>query len=131
MKAPLRHFVLTSGNLAIRNHDGIEADFLNPIGDEIHARAVIGLICIAGRVDEETGLGLVVPLRVTAGDALLIALIEDDVAIGDYLVRGVINGDFVRLQSVGSDARIDVAFANRDAALFRTGNGCFLLTTHI
>src|SRR5439155_15377155 len=117
-KAPLRHFFLTSGNLAIRNHDGIETDLLDPIGDEIHARAVVSLIRIAGRIDEETGLRLVVPLRVTAGDALLVALIENDVAVRDYLIRGVINGYFVGLQSVRPDVRVDIPFTNRDAGLF-------------
>jgi len=120
MKAPLRHFFFASSNLSIGNYDGIETDSLNPIGDEVHACAVVRLICIAGRVNEEARLGFVVPLRVAPGDALLIALIEDDVAVCDYLIRGVINGYFVGLQSVRPDARVDIPFTNRDAGLFRT-----------
>ena len=106
--------------MPIGNYDGVETDSLNPIGDEVHARAVVGLICIAGRVDEETGLRPVVPLCVAARDALLIALIEHNVAVCDYLIRGVINGYFVGLQSVRPNARVDIPFANGDARFFRT-----------
>jgi hypothetical protein len=44
------------------------------------------LIGVSGRVFKEAGLGSVIPFRVTAGDALLICLIEDNVAVGDYQI---------------------------------------------
>ena len=43
-----------------------------------------------------------------AGNALLIALIENDVSISYDFVGRVVDGDFVRLQSIGADARVDV-----------------------
>src|SRR5207237_9703403 len=120
VKAPLGHFFFASGNLPIDNYDSIETDSLNPIGDEIHARAIVGLICIAGRVDEETGLRPAVPLCVAAADALLIALIEHNVAVCDYLIRGVINGYFVGLQSLRPDARVHIPLPIGKPGYFRT-----------
>ena len=58
----------------------------------------------------------------TAGDALLIALIENHVAFSDDFVRGVVNRHFVGLQTICPDTRVHVAFANRNAIICRTRN---------
>ncbi len=95
---------------------------LDAVGSEINPRAVLGLIGEAGGVQEEAGLGSVVPLGARAGDALLVALIEHDVAFGDDFVSRFIDSHFVGLQAIGADARVDVSFVNKDARFFRSGN---------
>src|ERR1051326_4494576 len=85
MKAPLRDLFFTGRNLTIGYHDRVEADAFDSIRNKVHARAVVRLICISGRIHKETGLIFVIPFGMAAGDALLLALIEDDVAIGYYL----------------------------------------------
>src|SRR6185503_15058797 len=83
LKTPFGHFFITRRNLAIDYHNLVVSNLLDAIGGEIHARAVLRLIGVTRRVNKEAGLGLVVPLCMTARDALLIALIKDDVAFGD------------------------------------------------
>src|SRR5258708_29209657 len=111
-KAPLRLFFIARGHLAIDDDDRVEADLLDSIGGEVHARAVLTLIGIAGRVDEEAGLRLVIPFRTAPGDALLIALIENHLAFGDDFFGRFVNSDLVGLQAVRADARIHVALIN-------------------
>src|SRR5260370_12065879 len=96
-KAPLRSFFIARGHLAIDDDDRVETDPLDSVGREVHPRAVLSLIGIAGRVDEEARLRFVIPFRAAAGDALLIALIEDHVAFADHLVGRVIYSYFVGL----------------------------------
>ena len=59
----------------------------------------------------------------TAGNALLIALIENHVAVRDHQVLRVVGGYLVGLQSESADARIDGAFANFHAGFFCTSDG--------
>src|SRR5260370_22726884 len=96
-KAPLRLFFIARGHLAIDDDDRVETDLLDSIRGEVHPRAVLSLIGISARVDEEARLRFVIPFRAAAGDALLIALIEDHVAFGDHLVGRVIYSYFVGL----------------------------------
>src|SRR5216684_3314679 len=74
VKAPLRLFFVASSYLAIDDDDCVEADLFNSIRGEVHPRAVLSLIRVAGRVDEKAGLRFVIPFRAAAGDALQIAL---------------------------------------------------------
>src|SRR5437764_7398726 len=103
-ETPLWFLLVARGNLHVRQNDGSEIYSLDAIRDEVHAGAVIRLIGIARRVNKEPGLRLVVPFGMAAGDALLIALIENDVAVSDNQVRGVIDGDFVSLHPKSTDA---------------------------
>jgi len=120
-KTPLRFFFIAGGQLDVRQHNRREIDPFDPIGDEIHARAVARLICVAGRINKKSGLRTIVPFGVAAGDALLIALVENHVAVGDQEILGVVNGDLVRLQTISSDARVDIAFTDRDATFLGLG----------
>ncbi len=63
----------------------------------------------------------------TAGDALLIALIENHVAFSDNLVRRVVHSHFVGLQAIRADARVNVAFANQ-YAIFCLARNTFPVT---
>jgi len=65
-----------------------------------------------------------------AGNALLIALIENHVALGHDFIRGVVHGNFVRLQTVSADARIDVSFADGYARFFWSRYR-FLVTSYL
>src|SRR5439155_1830683 len=100
VKAPLRHFFIAGGYLDILGNDGIKADLINSIGGEVHPRAVLSLVGVTGRVDEVAGLGLVVPFRPAARDALLIALIENYVAFRHDFVGRLVNSYLVGLQSI-------------------------------
>src|SRR5690242_294072 len=99
-KAPLRHLFFARGDLAVVDDDRRQINSLDAIGSEIHPRAVLGLIGIARRVYEEAGLGPVIPFGVTSGDALLITLVKNDVAIGDDYIGCVVDRDFVSLQTI-------------------------------
>ncbi len=123
MKTPLGNFFIAGRDFAVDDHDRVEADFLNSIGSEVHSRAVLRLIGIAGRVNKEAGLGLIIPFGPAASNALLFALIKYHITFGNYLVGRVINGHLIGLQPVGADACVDVAFANRDMGPFGPGDG--------
>ena len=125
VKAPLRLFFIARGNLAIDDDDRVQADPLDSISGEVHPRAVLSLIGIAGRVDEKAGLRFVIPFRAAAGDALLIALIENHVAFGDDFVCRFVNRHFVGLQAVRADARVDIAFINFDNLTLRPTRSLF------
>src|SRR5258707_5517470 len=118
-KAPLRLFFIARGHLAIDDDDRVKADLLDSIGGEVHPRAVLTLIGVAGRVDEETGLRLVIPFPAAARDALVITLIANHVAFGDDFVGRFVNSDLVGLQAVRADARVDVALINFDDRALR------------
>jgi hypothetical protein len=98
VKTPLRNVFVTSGDLHVGGDDRVETDLLDAIRSEINTRAVLGLVCEAGGVDEVTGLGAIVPLAARAGDALLIRLIENDAAFRDDSVLGFVNRDLVCLK---------------------------------
>jgi len=51
---------------------------------------------------------------VAAGDALLIALIENDVAIGDGEVGRFKHRDFVGLQAISANADVNISVVDRD-----------------
>ena len=68
------------------------------------------------------GLGSIVPFGARAGDALLLTLIEYDVAFRNHFVRRFVDGYFVGLQTIGADARIDVSLINKNARFFWSGN---------
>ena len=48
VKAPFGNFFITCGDIYILSDDRVETDLLNSIGREVHARAVLRLICVAG-----------------------------------------------------------------------------------
>src|SRR5204863_3692697 len=62
---------------------------------------------------------LVVPLGARAGDALELALVEDDVAFGDDAVLRLVDRHLVGLQAIDADARVNVPFVDDDARLLR------------
>src|SRR2546423_1042258 len=111
-KAPLWNFFVTRSYLAIDNDDRVQAHPLHAICGEVHACAVLSLVRVARRVNKESRFSFVIPFSVAAGDALLIALIEDDVSVGYNFIRRVVNGDLVGLQTIRADARVDVSFAD-------------------
>src|SRR5262249_44365342 len=120
-KRPLRILLVAGGDFGVGQDNRREADLFHAIGDEVNARAVVRLVGITGRILEEARLAFVIPFGVTAGDALLICLIENDVAVGDDEIPGVVDGNLVCLQPIGADARIDVPLANLDAVLLWPG----------
>ena len=120
MKTPLRNVFIAGGDQHVGGDDRVETDLFDAIGCEIDTRAVLRLVCEAGGVFEVTGFGAVVPLATRAGDALLVCLIENDAAFGDYAILGFVNSDLVCLQAVSADADVDVAFVMSDARVFRS-----------
>src|SRR5258708_16697489 len=90
-KAPLRLFFIARGHLAIDDNDRVEADLLDSIGGEVHPRAVLTLIGISGRVDEEAGLRLLISFRPAPRDALPISLIPNHLAFPPPFFRPFLN----------------------------------------
>ena len=125
MKTPLRHVFVTCRHLHVHRDDRVETDLLNAIGGEIDTRAVLRLVGVAGGVDEVAGLRLVVPLGARTGDALLIALVENDAAFGDDSVFCVEDRYLVGLQTVRADTDVNVSFVNDNARVFRSGRVLF------
>ena len=97
MKAPLGNFLIAGGNLRIFRHDRVETDALDSVCREIESGAILCLVCKSRRVDKEARLRSVVPLGTRARDALLVTLIEYDVAFGDHTVRRFVDSDLVCL----------------------------------
>src|SRR5204863_4018359 len=75
-----------------------------------------------GGVLEEAGLGRVVPLGARACDALELALVEDDVALGDDAVLRLVDRHLVGLQTVDADAYVNVPLVDDDARLLRAAH---------
>ena len=65
----------------------------------------------------------------TARDALLIPLIENDITVRDHQVRGVIDSDFVGLQTIAAYARVDIPFTSSNQSILRTSR-CLRVAIH-
>ena len=111
METPLRNFFVAGSDFGILNDNCIEADFLDAIGSEVHPRAIVCAVRVSSGVNKEARFRFVIPFSVTARNALLIALIKDDVAVSDHLVGRVIHSHLVSLQPICADPRVNVAFA--------------------
>src|SRR6185295_9301159 len=84
---------------------------------------------VAGRVDEVTSFGAIVPFSARTGYALNVCLIEDNTSFCKQPVLGVINCDFVGLQPVSANPDIDVTLIHNNARVLWSGY-CLLGCIH-
>ena len=82
------------------DHDRIQRDALDTVGGKINDRAVARLIGKSGRIDKIAQLGLIVPLRLGAGNALIVALVKHHIPLGDHFVLRLVDRDLVGLHPV-------------------------------
>ena len=108
-EAPFWCCLFARGENAFCHYDLIQRDAFDAFGSKIDDRAVVRLIGEACCVFKNAELCFVIPNGPGTGDALVVALVEDDAAGRDYFVFSFVNDDLVCLHAIDAIMDIDVS----------------------